>query len=123
MAAISGAIAEGQITPSEGCADCFICEIELGNVDLDQSLFWQQSIEQKLQHLHVAGLGQLDALADEFCLLVSKQRLRDCRCSVFGPVRATRIALGEGSASRKFRVLSRLCSHNMFSSSRCRLPG
>jgi hypothetical protein len=27
------------------------------------------------EHLHVAGLCHLDALADEFCLLVSKDRL------------------------------------------------
>src|SRR5439155_9070123 len=75
----------------------FVCEIEPRDVDLDQPLLRQYSVEQKLQHLHVAGLSQLDGFADKFCLLVSNERLRDCRCSIFGPARATRIAGAEAA--------------------------
>jgi hypothetical protein len=86
--------------------DCIIREIKPLDVDLDQPVLGQKSIEQKFQHLHVAVLCHLDALPDEFCLLVSKERLGDCRCSILGPTRATWVALGKGSVSRKFRVLS-----------------
>src|SRR5947208_14558876 len=89
------------------CVDRFIREIHPWDVKLNQSLLRQESVEQKLQHLHVLGVRQVDGLADEFCLFVGKECLRDCRRAIFGPARATRIALCKGSASRKFRVLSR----------------
>jgi hypothetical protein len=90
--------------------------IERRDVDLNQPLLRQESIEQKLQHLHIAGLRELDALADELLFFASKKRLRYHRRSVLGPWRATPIALGKRPPSRKFRVFSRrgLFGHILF---------